>query len=140
MTITVNNVRETKTRKVVCFTLIDNTAQEYKATCGVSLDTSDEQAYCEANIERLLMNLRYKEYRKAPASMDLTEFETWIAQGHKIQTGTDENDKPIYKVIEKKDFKGTHPRFVHPLKAKTANAKSVPALKAIVLEILDEIK
>jgi len=87
MNITVNNVRENALDETVFFTLTDDLAVEYKGMTDVPLTVGDEQVFCNANIERLLLFYRRKEYRKAaftPAEgqTELEAFDQWTEAGH----------------------------------------------------------
>lgn len=148
MEITVNSMRENVEDKTVFFTLIDDNQVEYKGSTDIPLSIVDEQAYCEANIERYMLFYRRKEYPDNPLEpFDALEtFERWITDGCNVPEVLDGEGnviRPAY-VAEKVPWKGTHPpktRIIdgEKLSEKTwlefDNATTISGLKTVLKTI-----
>ena len=118
MNIVINNAltrtytNERGNRQVVYFTLADDNDVAYNCVDDLPAE-ADAQDYLDARIENELLFVRQEEYSGIPIqpTQDETRLEAaerWIAEGHKVQTGTDSEGAPIYRVIEKKAWR---PRF-----------------------------
>lgn len=133
MGITVDIIRENTPDKTVFFTLTDDAENEYKGNADIPLDVVDEQAYCEANIERYLLFYRCKEY-PGSSQTNLKDMEQWIADGHSIevQTGVDEAGDPVYEdqVIEKVPWTGTHPIPTRVIDGKKISDETLEVLQS----------
>ena len=97
------------------FTFTDDESQEYKWHKRAGVDIS---------LRNILLGIRVKEYPGCPSFGDLESMEQWIADGHKIIIGYDEEEQPIYEVIEKVPWTSTHPDIFPATGAEAINLKA----------------
>ena len=70
---------------------------------------------------------------------ELDAIKDWIADGHRNIIGYDEEENPIYEVIEKRPFKSTHPTWVKAEKEIDA-ISNLEELKAFLKKIIRYIR
>ncbi len=94
-------------------------------------------------IYRLILMKMYPgaDYRrfKTEDNTELDAIKEWIADGHRNIIGYDEEENPIYEVIEKRPFKSTHPMWVKAEKEIDA-ISNLEELKAFLKKIIRYIK
>lgn len=114
MNITLNTFRTNEDDITVFFTLTDGD-DVFKWHGDIPSDTSDVQAYLEANIESLRCGIYRKQYREAQViklegETDLQAWQRWVNDGCK-NTATvikDGKEETVETVVEKRAWKDTH--------------------------------
>ena len=103
-------------------------------------------AYLRKHSERYAVLILGKMYREADWKRFKTEdnsnleaFKDWIADGHKNLIGQDENGDPIYQIIEKKNHKSTHPKWIK-LEQEIDAINSWSEMRAFLKKIIRRIK
>ena len=113
--VSLDDTRQNTEDQTVFFTVTHN-GLDYQYSADIPL-SSDPLAHIQLQVD-VYMNQIYREmYRKAPNTLSSTAlWEAWIASGHKIKVkdGKDNqgNQKWKDRVIEKKEFKGKHPKKI----------------------------
>jgi len=105
------NVDDSKTNdsdQTVFFTFTDDDLTEYKWHGDIPTG-ADAQTYLSSRMEKIKIAIYRKLYPGMPVFGTWDEVEQWIKDGQKIITGYDEQEQPIYKVIEKIPWTQTHP-------------------------------
>ena len=109
-TVQLVDVRQTDNDQVVLFTVgYQSETYEWSADIPIGVDPA---AYIAANTDLYMSDIYRKLYPGAPNKIGLAEMEQWIAAGHKIKKGKDKEGNQEWKVIEKKEFKGKHPKKI----------------------------
>ena len=119
------------------FITLDYQGETYEWGVDISLGI-DAATHIAANTDRYMSDIYRKMYRKAPNILhSIAQWEAWISDGHKIQVkdGFDEQGKQKWKVIEKKEFKGKHPKSIQLRKDLNA-ATSLPERITIIEDYL----
>lgn len=103
-----------------CFITITYKGTDYEFHIDTPLmNESDVLIWIRARKEKIAYLILLKQYPGTDISEYLVEGETklsamieWIKDGHRNIIGYDEEENPIYEVIEKKLFRSTHPMWV----------------------------
>ena len=109
-------------RQIVFFTVTkDGTDYEFShGAVPVSLTTDAQiKTWLLARKEELYLLLLRKTYPgadysefKTEENINLEAMQAWIDAGHKNKIGEDENEDPIYEVIDKVPYISNHPKWV----------------------------
>ncbi|GAG05395.1 unnamed protein product [marine sediment metagenome] len=146
MSITILHTRENEGDVSVFYT-IDIDDEDYEFSADIPKG-KNQQAWLSDNQDRMRMLILGKMYRagdwvryKTGDKSDLDAMKEWISKGHKNKLITgykdEERKKPTYgfKVVEKREFRSTHPKYIKQLKA----IESLPSngkLKEILTSIV----
>lgn len=94
-------------------------------------------------IYRLILMKMYpgSDYRrfKTEDNTELDAIKLWVQDGHKNIIGYDEEENPIYEVIEKRLFKSTYPFWVK-IEKEIDSISNMAKLKAFLKKIIRHIK
>ncbi len=125
-TVTLNDVRQNFKDQTVFFTVAHNSI-DYEYVADIHLGV-DPLTHIQSNVGTYMAQIYREMYRKAPRNLNsISAWETWIAEEAIGSNG---------RVVNQKPFKGKHPRSIQ-LKANANAATSVPQLRAIILEMLE---
>lgn len=80
----------------------------------------------------------YRRFRTED-NTELEAIQAWVQDGHRNIIGYDEEENPIYEVIEKKPFKSTHPMWVKAEKEIDA-ISNLEELKTFLKKIIRYIR
>lgn len=102
------------------------------------LDAAGLLAYFNANKDRLHVNVLRKFWHNADIApfmngrrTELEAFIAWVKDGHRNIVGKAADGKPIYKVIDKRPWRDTHPAWI-ALHARIDGATTLAQLKPIL--------
>ena len=145
-TIEIDAIRENQTDQT-CFITINYKGTNYKFHVDTPLmSESDVLIWIKARKEKIAYLILLKQYPGADMSRFLAEGETklsaiiaWIQDGHRNIIGYDEEENPIYEVIEKKPFKSTHPFWIKAL-TEIDEISNLEELKAFLKKIIRHIR
>ena len=146
ITLNINAIRENDTDQTVCFTATVDT-KSYEWHCDMPIMPEVEvREYLIEHKDRFFRLLLGKIYPgadinpfKTEDNTELEAIQAWIAAGHKniVKVGEDEegNDITEERIIEKREFKGTHPKWVKAEKM-IDNISSLADIKAFLKKIV----
>ena len=97
---------------------------KYTHTAPIGLSGQGLQDYVDSREDQYKLNILKDLYSGCPSFGDLESMEQWIADGHKIIIGYDEEEQPIYEVIEKVPWTSTHPDIFPATGAEAINLKA----------------
>lgn len=145
-TIEIDAIRENQADQT-CFITINYKGTDYKFHIDTPLMSEpDVLSWIRARKEKIAYLILLKQYPGADISRFLTEGETklsaiivWIQAGHRNIIGYDEEENPVYEVIEKKTFKSTHPIWIKAEKM-IDEISNMAELKAFLKKIIRHIR
>lgn len=146
ITYSLDAIVEHEDNQVVFFTItIQNVDYEFHARTPLIKGAELLQWFKDRQdkIYRLILMKMYpgSDYRrfKTPDNTELEAIKDWIADGHRNIIGYDEEENPIYEIIEKRPFKSTHPMWVKVEKEIDA-ISNLEELKAFLKKIIRYIR
>ena len=125
-TISLDSVDVKPNKQLVFFTVTHNSIDyPYHVAISISVDPA---THIQSQVDTYMSQIYREMYRKAPHNLNsIITWEIWITSGAFDSKG---------RVVNRKPFKGKHPKRLK-LKADTVEANSVPELRAIILEMLE---
>lgn len=122
ITITIQGRRPRDVERQVVFFTVGKDGKGYEFSHGsvpVSLTTDNQiKAWLFARKEKLYVQVLRKMYPgvdcsdfKTGSNTSLEAMQDWIDAGHKNKIGEDENEDPIYEVIDKIPYVSNHPKW-----------------------------
>jgi len=146
VTYSLDAIVEHKEDQTVYFTItIQNVDYEFHADTPLIKGTKLLQWFKDRQdkIYRLIIMKMYPgcDYRrfKTEDNTELDAIRAWVQDGHRNIIGYDEEENPIYEVIEKKPFKSTHPMWIKAL-VEIDNISNLEELKTFLKKIIRYIK
>ena len=126
ITISLDSIVVRPNKQLVFFTIThDSVDYLYHAAIPLSADST---IHIQAQIDIYMIQIYREMYRQAPHNLNsIAQWEAWIMKGAIGNNG---------QVVIKKPFTGKHPEWIRLIQ-NTSAAMSVPDLRAIILEMLE---